>query len=83
MAPSLRGAHRVSKRQTPLESYTKVSKSTRSQAQLEAAAKEAALIPIVEQKKTVKSPPKRKRDIEDSESEAETSCIAAATSKKV
>jgi hypothetical protein len=83
MAPSLRGSNRVSKRQTPLLSYTKVSKSTRFQAELEAAAKEAALIPVVDQKKAVKSTPKRKRDIEDSESESETSCIAAATSKKV
>ncbi|KAK5294707.1 hypothetical protein LTR99_009513 [Exophiala xenobiotica] len=82
MAPSLRGSNRVSKRQTPLLSYTKVSKSTRFQAELEAAAKEAALIPVVDQKKAVKSTPKRKRDIEDSESESETACIAAATSKK-
>ncbi|KAJ9625371.1 uncharacterized protein PV06_07603 [Exophiala oligosperma] len=82
MAPSSRNSHRVSKRQT-LQNYTKISKSTRSKTQLEAVVKEVSLGQVVSQKKVVKSSSKRKREFDESDTEADSlPRVAATTTKK-
>lgn len=82
MAPSSRSGHRVSKRHTP-HNHTNISKSTRSKAQLEAAVKEASLGSAVGQKKVVGGALKRKRDLDESDTEVDSPRVAAATTKKV
>ncbi|KIW11601.1 hypothetical protein PV08_10902 [Exophiala spinifera] len=81
MAPSSRSGNRVSKRQT-LQNSTKVSRSTRSKVQLEAAVKEAPLGAVVGQKKVVKSTSKRKRDLDESDSEVDSPHVGVTTTKK-
>ncbi|KEF62441.1 uncharacterized protein A1O9_00413 [Exophiala aquamarina CBS 119918] len=81
MAPSTRAA-RVSKRQTPLRAFTKVSKAT-SQRITKALACEAFISPIVEVLPPTKNDAKRKRSLvgHDNETESEKPFLDVKTKK--
>ncbi|KAI1609340.1 hypothetical protein EDD37DRAFT_163616 [Exophiala viscosa] len=85
MAPSVRGtSSRVSKRQTEVQNYAKVSKSAKSRAQLKTAVKELELVEATKKKETPRSSSKRKRsDVhDDSETEPESPRVTAIGLKK-
>ncbi|KIX06794.1 uncharacterized protein Z518_04770 [Rhinocladiella mackenziei CBS 650.93] len=85
MASSVRGTtNRVSKRQTGLRSYAKISKITKTQVICKSAVIEEAISPAVNPKQTTKSTPKRKRseDHDDSETESGSAYVATHGSKK-
>jgi len=86
MAPSVRGtSSRVSKRQTEVQNYAKVSKSAKSRAQLKTAVKELTLVEPVKHKETLRSSSKRKRSEvhDESETEPESPRVTAVGLKKV
>jgi len=85
MAPSVRGAaSRVSKRQTGLQRYTKVSKIAITQADAKSKPKHTALSPVVNVERIIKSTPKRKREVHDDiENAPEASNRTLKASKKV
>ncbi|KAH0835121.1 hypothetical protein AYO21_09701 [Fonsecaea monophora] len=88
MALSVRGtSHRISKRQTPIDTRAKVSKASKSaklSVALRSKLEEVAPKPVAQTKKTLKHVPKRKRDAvqDDSESEAGSVYITQINSKK-
>ncbi|KIV82328.1 hypothetical protein PV11_04447 [Exophiala sideris] len=85
MAPSVRGASsRVSKRQTEVQNYAKVSKSAKCRAQLKTAVKELTLAEPVKQKETPRSTSKRKRSEvhDDREAELESPRVTPSALKK-